>query len=144
MQVRVDIAKEDMVGQGPLRGLLSQQDHVPHRLGLRPRGRLILVSDHVGQPGARLFFLIQSEVEMVGIGTGPLQPAMDYLARREHARGELIAKLEKAGFEFVDAGTGRYPLGLYVQLGDTPVIAVNLTPLSSLTKFFMSRGLVIR
>jgi threonine dehydrogenase-like Zn-dependent dehydrogenase len=47
---------------------------------LRPRGRLILVSDHVGQPGARLFFLIQSEAEMVGIGTGPLQPAMDYLA----------------------------------------------------------------
>lgn len=25
--------------------------------------------------------------------------AMDYLARREHARGELTAKLEKAGFE---------------------------------------------
>jgi threonine dehydrogenase-like Zn-dependent dehydrogenase len=47
---------------------------------LRPRGRLILVSDHVGQPGGKLSFLIQSEIEMVGIGTGPLQPAMDYLA----------------------------------------------------------------
>ena len=49
---------------------------------LRPRGRLILVSDHVGQPGAKLSFLIQSEVEIVGIGTGPLQPAMDYLANQ--------------------------------------------------------------
>lgn len=47
---------------------------------LRPRGRLLLVSDHVGQPGARLSFLIRSEIEMVGIGAGPLQPAMDYLA----------------------------------------------------------------
>lgn len=47
---------------------------------LRPRGRLLLVSDHVGQPGARLSFLVQSEIEMVGIGAGPLQPAMDYLA----------------------------------------------------------------
>jgi threonine dehydrogenase-like Zn-dependent dehydrogenase len=49
---------------------------------LRPRGRLILVSDHVGQPGAKLSFLIRSEIEMVGIGTGPLQPAMDYLANQ--------------------------------------------------------------
>lgn len=47
---------------------------------LRPQGRLILVSDHVGQPGARLSFLIQNEIEMVGVGSGPLQPAMDYLA----------------------------------------------------------------
>ncbi|RKZ18084.1 hypothetical protein DRQ53_01485 [bacterium] len=47
---------------------------------LRPHGRLILVSDHVGQPGARLSFLIRSEIEMVGIGTGPLGPAMEYLA----------------------------------------------------------------
>lgn len=47
---------------------------------LRPRGRLILVSDHVGQPGARLSFLIRNEIEIVGVGNGPLQPAMDYLA----------------------------------------------------------------
>jgi threonine dehydrogenase-like Zn-dependent dehydrogenase len=47
---------------------------------LRPRGCLILVSDHVGQPGARLSFFVRSEIEMVGVGTGPLQPAMDYLA----------------------------------------------------------------
>jgi threonine dehydrogenase-like Zn-dependent dehydrogenase len=47
---------------------------------LRPRGRLILVSDHVGQPGARLSFLFHSEIEITGIGAGPLQPAMDYLA----------------------------------------------------------------
>ena len=49
---------------------------------LRPRGRLILVSDHVGQPGGKLSFLIHSEIEMIGIGTGPLQPAMDYLANQ--------------------------------------------------------------
>ena len=47
---------------------------------LRSRGRLILVSDHVGQPGARLSFFVHREIEMVGVGTGPLQPAMDYLA----------------------------------------------------------------
>lgn len=49
---------------------------------LRPRGQLIMVSDHVGQPGTALGFLIERELELVGVGSGPLAPAIDFLASR--------------------------------------------------------------
>ena len=49
---------------------------------LRPRGRLIMVSDHVGQPGADVDFLVENDCELVGVGGGPLDDAVEYLGRR--------------------------------------------------------------
>lgn len=49
---------------------------------LRPRGQLVLMSDHVGQPGVDLRFLIEQETQINGIGGGPLEPALEFLARR--------------------------------------------------------------
>lgn len=49
---------------------------------LRPRGQLVLMSDHVGQPGVDLRFLVEDEIEMTGIGGGPLEPALEFLTRR--------------------------------------------------------------
>ena len=46
---------------------------------LRPRGQLIMVSDHVGQPGSGVGFLLERELELVGVGAGPLGPAVEYL-----------------------------------------------------------------
>ncbi|HKK73029.1 MAG TPA: alcohol dehydrogenase catalytic domain-containing protein [Candidatus Krumholzibacteria bacterium] len=49
---------------------------------LRPRGRILMVSDHAGQPGADLRFLVGREAELVGVGGGPLQPAIEFLSTR--------------------------------------------------------------
>lgn len=47
---------------------------------LRPRGQLIMISDHVGQPGTSLSFLLERELEWTGVGSGPLAPALEFLA----------------------------------------------------------------
>jgi threonine dehydrogenase-like Zn-dependent dehydrogenase len=47
---------------------------------LRPRGRLVLVSYHAGEPGFDLSPLVEREIEIVGVSGGPLHEALDYLA----------------------------------------------------------------
>jgi len=74
---------------------------------LRPRGQLIMVSDHVGQPGAALGFLVERELEMVGVGCGPLGPALEFLASRavdvlplidgKYALDDGVAAFQRAG-----------------------------------------------
>lgn len=49
---------------------------------VRPRGRVVLVSDPVGQGGTDLTFLVRREAELVGVSGGPLEPALDFLARK--------------------------------------------------------------
>ena len=58
---------------------------------LRPRGQLVLMSDHVGQPGVDLRFLMEQEIQISGIGGGPLEPALEYLSRRAIDTLPLVA-----------------------------------------------------
>jgi threonine dehydrogenase-like Zn-dependent dehydrogenase len=73
---------------------------------VRPRGRLVVLSHHVGQPGVDLRFLVEREAELVGVSTGPVEAALEFLARRTvdilplvHARvslGEGLAAYEQS------------------------------------------------
>jgi threonine dehydrogenase-like Zn-dependent dehydrogenase len=47
---------------------------------VRPRGRLVLVSYHPGEPGFDLRALADREIEVVGISGGPLSDALEYLS----------------------------------------------------------------
>ncbi len=69
---------------------------------LRPRGRIILLSDDVGQGGADLRFLVEKEAEILGVSGGPLAPALEFLGRK----GLDVLPLVSGRVSLVDAISG--------------------------------------